>query len=211
MAENQNSPWTKTVLPLYGKRVRVWYKAVDALWYSSAGQRLLRIVVVHDPSHRRHDDCFFSTDLDQTPLEILTNFSLRWPPEVCFRDVQQFLGFEDPQNRVIRATQRTAPVIFYIYDLVVIWYAQSGYKLAPQSVLQRLWYKQKCSTSFEDLLRTLRTATWRGGFLGTPHWMRIREKSCSPLWNGRKWSRKMQNSSLAFVMLPFENSEPTQI
>jgi DDE superfamily endonuclease len=161
MAENKKWSWTKTALPLYGKRVRVWYKTVDALWYSSAGQRLLRIVVVRDPSHRRRDDCFFSTDIDLTPSEILTTFSLRWPLEVCFRDVKQFLGFEDPQNRVSRATKRTAPLIFYIYDLVVIWYAQSGYKLASHSVLQRLWYKQKRSTSFEDLLRTLRTATWR--------------------------------------------------
>ncbi len=161
MAEDSRSPWIKTTLRLYRKRVRVWYKTVDALWYSSAGQRLLRIVVVHDPSHRRRDDCFFSTNLKQTPPEILTKFSLRWPLEVCFRDVKQFLGFEDPQNRVSRATQRTAPLIFYIYDLVVIWYAQSGYKLAPQSTLHRLWYTQKCSTSFEDLLRTLRTATWQ--------------------------------------------------
>src|SRR5438876_12422164 len=96
------------------------------------------------------------THLEHTPSEILTTFSLRWPLEVCFRDVKQFLGFEDPQNRVSRATQRTAPLIFYIYDLVVIWYAQSGYKLAGSSTLRRLWYKQKNSTSFEDLLRTLR-------------------------------------------------------
>jgi hypothetical protein len=73
--------------------------------------------------------------------------------------VKQFLGFEDPQNRVSRATQRTAPLIFYIYDLAVIWYAMSGHRSARRSTLQRLWYKQKNSTSFEDILRTLRFAT----------------------------------------------------
>lgn len=161
LAADPRRPWVKTVLRLNGKKVRVWYKFVDALWYASAGQRLLRIVVVRDPSHRRRDDCFFSTHVEQTPSEILTTLSLRWPLEVCFRDAKQFLGFEDPQNRVSCATQRTAPLIFYIYDLVVLWYAQSGYKLAPQFTLRRLWYTQKCSTSFEDLLRTLRTATWR--------------------------------------------------
>jgi hypothetical protein len=41
--------------------------------------------------------------------------------------VKQFLGFDDPQNRVSQATQRTASLIFYIYDLAVIWYAQSGH------------------------------------------------------------------------------------
>ncbi len=161
MAESSKSPWIKTTVLLYGKQVKVWYKTVDALWYSSAGQRLLRIIVVHDPSHRRRDDCFFSTDLELIPPEILTNFSLRWPLEVCFRDVKQFLGFEDPQNRVSQATQRTAPLIFYIYDLAVIWYAKSGHQSARRSTLQRLWYKQKNSTSFEDILRTLRFATWQ--------------------------------------------------
>src|SRR6266566_2958497 len=161
MAENSKSPWIKTTVCLYGKEVKVWYKTVDALWYSSAGQKLLRIIVVHDPAHRRRDDCFFSTDRELTPPEILTNFSLRWPLEVCFRDVKQFLGFEDPQNRVSRATQRTAPLIFYIYDLAVIWYAKSGHRSARRSTLQRLWYKQKNSTSFEDILRTLRFATWQ--------------------------------------------------
>lgn len=95
----------KTAVRLYGKRVRVWFKSVDALWYSSAGQKLLRIVVVRDPSYRRRDDCFFSTNPEQTPSEILIWFSLRWPLEVCFRDVKQCLGFEDPQNRVSRVTR----------------------------------------------------------------------------------------------------------
>jgi hypothetical protein len=168
MAEDRNSPWIKTTLRLYGKRVRVWYKSVEALWYSSAGQRLLRIIVVRDPAHRRRDDCFFSTDRKLTPPEILTTFSLRWPLEVCFRDVKQFLGFEDPQNRVSRATQRTAPLIFYIYDLVVIWYAKCGHQWARKSTLQRLWYQQKSSTSFEDILRTLRYATWQERIFADP-------------------------------------------
>src|SRR5450755_3136267 len=58
-----------------------------------------------------------STDLTLKPGQILETFALRWPLEVRFRDVKQFPGFEDPQNRVSKATQRTAPLIFYIYDL----------------------------------------------------------------------------------------------
>jgi hypothetical protein len=168
MAQHPHSPWTKETLCLYGKPVKVWYKHRDAFWYSSAGPRLLRIVVVRDPSHRRRDDCFFSTDLTLTPAQILTTFSWRWPLEVCFRDVKQFLGFEDPQNRVSRATQRTAPLIFYVYDLVVLWYAQSGHQWRDQSALQRFWYSQKCSTSFEDILRTMRYATWHERIFDDP-------------------------------------------
>jgi hypothetical protein len=160
LAQDKKAKWIKPTITLYGKQVKLWYQSIDALWYPSAGQRLLRIVVVRDPSGRRRDDCFFSTDLTLTATQILELFSRRWPLEVCFRDVKQFLGFEDPQNRVAQATTRTAPLIFLVYDLVLLWHAQVGHRLAPKTVLERLWYPQKDSVSFEDILRTLRHATW---------------------------------------------------
>jgi len=39
---------------------------------------------------------------------MLELFSRRCPLEVCFRDVKQFLGFEDPQSGVAKVTTRTA-------------------------------------------------------------------------------------------------------
>src|SRR5712692_864259 len=56
MAQNKKANWTKTTVTLYGKQVKLWYLTIDALWYPSAGQQLLRIVVVHDPRGRRRDD-----------------------------------------------------------------------------------------------------------------------------------------------------------
>jgi hypothetical protein len=85
MAQDPQSSWIKTTVYLYGRKVKVCYKSIDALWYSSAGSRLLRVVVVHDPSGRRRDDCFFSTDLTLKPTQILETFAQRWPLEVCFR------------------------------------------------------------------------------------------------------------------------------
>lgn len=168
MAQDPRRSWIKATVWLYGRKVKLWYQSIDALWYSSAGSRLLRIVVVRDPRGRRRDDCFYSTDLTLTPARILEAFALRWPLEVCFRDVKQFLGFEDPQNRVSRAAQRTAPLILYIYDLVLLWYAQSGHLSATHSALNRPWYRQKASVSFEDVLRTLRHASWQEKIFGDP-------------------------------------------
>jgi hypothetical protein len=167
-AQNKKAKWIKTTATLYGKQVKLWYQTLDALWYPSAGQQLLRIVVVRDPSGRRRDDCFFSTDLTLTATQILEVFSRRWPLEVCFRDVKQFLGFEDPQNWVAKATTRTAPLIFFIYDLVLLWHTQSGFRLAAESALDRSWYPQKASISFEDILRTLRYATWQERIFSDP-------------------------------------------
>jgi hypothetical protein len=161
IAQDGRRRWIETKVVLYGRKVKVWYQTLDALWYSSAGQKLLRIVVVRDPRGHRRDDCFFSTDCTLTPEKILETFAWRWALEVCFRDVKQFLGFEDPQNWVSSATQRTAPLIFYIYDLAVLWYAQIGHRRANTAVIPRLWYRQKSSVSFEDILRTLRHASWQ--------------------------------------------------
>lgn len=120
------------------------------------------------------------------PPQILESFALRWPLEVCFRDVKQFLGFEDPQNRVPQATQRTAPLIFYIYDLALLWYAQSGHRLAHQSTLQRLWYQRKTTVSFEDILRTLRQATWHEKIFSDPRLDAHTRKILQPLMEWAK-------------------------
>ncbi len=181
MAQDSRSSWIKATVCLYGRQVKVWYQSIDALWYSSAGSRLLRIVVVHDPSGRRRDDCFFSTDLTLKPPQILETFALRWPLEVCFRDVKQFLGFEDPQNRVSRATQRTAPLIFYIYDLVLLWHAKSGHLSVPLSAIARPWYKRKTSVSFEDILRNVRQATWQEKIFSDPRLDAPTRKILEPL------------------------------
>src|SRR5260370_7870325 len=110
MAQNKKAKWIKTTLTLYGKQVKLWYQTIDALWYPSAGQQLLRIVVVHDPGGRRREDCFFSLDLTLTATQILETFSRRWPLEVCFRDFNPFLAFEDPQTWVPNVPIPTPPL-----------------------------------------------------------------------------------------------------
>jgi hypothetical protein len=181
MAQDGRRRWTEAKVFLYGRNLKVWYQTLDALWYSSAGQKLLRIVVVRDPRGRRRDDCFFSTNRTLTPVEILETFALRWPLEVCFRDVKQFLGFEDPQSWVSPATQRTAPLIFYIYDLVVLWYAKIGHPLGVAAAIPRLWYKKKSCVSFEDILRTLRHASWQEKIFRDPRLDEHTQKILEPL------------------------------
>ena len=49
MAQDGRRRWTEVNVFLYGRKVKVWYQTLDALWYSSAGQKLLRIVVARSP------------------------------------------------------------------------------------------------------------------------------------------------------------------
>ena len=144
---------------IYGKSVRVWYKACVALWYNSAGARTLRIVVVRDPSGRRKDDCFFTTDLSLSPKAILELFAMRWPLEVTFYNAKQCLGLEDPQNRTPKAVQRTAPLALYLYTLTILWFAEHGHFDLTAYRAMHPWYRQKQTPSFADILTCLRATS----------------------------------------------------
>ncbi|MCH7595426.1 MAG: transposase [Planctomycetes bacterium] len=168
LAKSKKVRWTKTRATLYGRRVRVWYKSCTALWYNSAGTRLLRIVVVRDPSLRRKDDCFFTTDLTLSPRAILELIAMRWPLEVAFYNAKQFLGLEDPQNRTPQAVQRTAPMALYLHTLVILWFAKHGRFNAEAYRRAHPWYVQKRTPSFADMLASLKRTSLRESISGYP-------------------------------------------
>jgi hypothetical protein len=161
LAKSKTVRWTKATVSLYGRRVRVWYKSCTALWYNSAGTRPLRIVVVRDPSGRRKDDCFFSTELNLSARAVLELFALRWPLEVAFYNSKQFLGLEDPQNRTPQAVRRTAPFALYLHTLVILWFAEHGRFDVQAYRGTHPWYRQKRTPSFADMLTCLKAASLR--------------------------------------------------
>lgn len=159
LAKSKKAKWKKVRVNIYGRRVRVWFKTCDALWYNSAGTRLLRIVVVRDPSGKRKDDCFFSTDRKLSGTAVLELFAKRWPLEVAFYNAKQWLGFEDPQNRAPLAVQRTAPLALCLHTLVILWFAKHGRFDLKAYRKARPWYRQKSTPSFADMLECLRAAS----------------------------------------------------
>lgn len=163
LAEDATIPWTEIRAFLYGKWVTTWVKGIQALWYTTAGERLLSIVIVRDPSGKRHDEAFFSTDLTLSMAQVLERFSLRWTLETLFENSKQCLGFEDPQNRTELAVQRTAPFALLMTGLTVLWFAQNWE--AAMAFLPEVgpWYPQKpqVGISFADMLAALRRMSLR--------------------------------------------------
>jgi hypothetical protein len=153
--------WRTGTAALYGRAVTVQYFTYTALWYGALRDQVMRIVVVRDPAHRRHDEAFFCTDPAVHPLTILETYAHRWTLEVTFRDCKQFLGLEDPQNQTATAVQRTAPFAFVVYDLVLLWAAAQAPEAPTTCWLPRPWYRHKTTPSFVDLLTALRRAGWR--------------------------------------------------
>ena len=121
----------------------------------------MRIVVVRDPSGRRKDDCFFSTDLSLSAKAILELFAMRWPLEVAFYNAKQFLGLQDPQNRTPQAVQRTAPLALYRHTLVILWFAEHGRFDVEAYRRAHPWYRTKRTPSFADMLACLKMASLR--------------------------------------------------
>ena len=172
LAASRKVSWTKTTVDIYGRTVKIWLKTMQALWYGSAGERPVTMVVTRDPSGKWRNDCFFTTDLTMTPVEIIETIAKRWALEVTFRDAKQCLGFEEPQSRTPKAVERTAPVAMVLYSATVLWYARAGRALRERWFPERPWYsrkkRQNRTASFGVCLATLRQASWMEMNLGDP-------------------------------------------
>jgi DDE superfamily endonuclease len=157
-AADATKAWTELVFDQFGFHATVQVKTQQALYYKSGGQRLLTIVLVRDVLGQRPDQMFYCTKLDWDARQILSSYAYRWAIECTFENCKQFLGLEDPANRLPRAVTRTAPMAFVLYSLVIVWTQQTGFRFVRFP--RRPWYKRKKEASFADLLTTLRRVSY---------------------------------------------------
>jgi len=157
-AADANSPWTELDFDQFGLHARLAVKTQQALYYKSGGQRLLTIVLTRDLEGKRPDQMFYCTNLDWSARQILSLYACRWAIECTFEACKQFLGLEDPANRLPLAVQRTAPMALFLYTVVVVWFHQIGHRFLRFPF--RPWYRRKQEPSFADLLTTLRRVSY---------------------------------------------------
>jgi hypothetical protein len=148
----------RLTLAIYGRQDRARVNTALACVFAVPG-RLLRIVAVEPLTGGRKPQAFYSTCANASAAHVLTWYALRWSIEVAFHDGKQHLGFEDPQGWTRRAVERTAPMAFLMYGLVIVWFIKEGHRhyQAPQ----RPWYTSKREASFADMLATLRRTSVR--------------------------------------------------
>jgi hypothetical protein len=128
------------------------------LWYRVNKTDLVRLVIVRDPDGIEPDDYFFTTDLDATPAEVVTRYATRWAIEVCFRDVKQDLGGQNPQSWKRKGPERAAALSLWLHATIWCWYLTThptGGTWTP-----RPWYRTKATPSFLDALAALRRVLW---------------------------------------------------
>jgi hypothetical protein len=173
--------WRRLTVTLYGRTLTTQVFTLTALWYAALREQPLRLVVVRDPQGRRQDEAFFCTDLTRDAPFILEGYARRWTLEVAYHDTKQWLGLEDPQNQTSLAVQRTAPMAFVVYDLVLLWYAAQVRDHAAPAWVARPWYRQKATPSFLDMLTAVRRAGWQRA-LSAAAWPPRRRQKAGTAW-----------------------------
>jgi len=114
-ANDPKQPWTELAFDQFGLHARLAVKTQQALYYKAGGQRLLTIVLTRDLQGKRPDQMFYCTKLDWDARHILSAYACRWAIECTFENCKQFLGLEDPANRLPKAVRRTAPMALLLY------------------------------------------------------------------------------------------------
>jgi hypothetical protein len=157
-AEDSNQPWTELKFHQFGLHATLAVKTIQALYYKSGGDRLLTIVLVRDLKGGRPDQMFYCTKLDWDVRQILSTYACRWAIECTFENCKQLMGLGEQANRVPKAIERTAPMAFFLYSVVVVWFHQVGHKFVRFPF--RPWYRRKQEPSFADMLTTLRRVSY---------------------------------------------------
>jgi hypothetical protein len=156
-AAHQND-WTEAQIDQRGKQITRQVLTRDVLWYRVNKQRLVRLVIVRDPDGIEHDDYFFTTDISTTGGQVTTRYAGRWPIEVCYRDVKQDLGGQDPQSWKRQGPERAACLSLWLHATIWCWYLDTHPD--GRTWIPRPWYGHKTTPSFLDALAALRRVLW---------------------------------------------------
>jgi len=160
--DDQRWGWTDLRLrhPKGEKGLRV--KVVGpCCWYASAGQRTLQVILVRDPEGKWRDETLLSTDVGLSAQEVVAGYLRRWSVEVAYCESKQLLGFHDPMVWSEKGVERAHPLVWFVANLVVLWYATTGQD-EPAAQRHRPWYLDKVGPTFADMLACCRLHLWQG-------------------------------------------------
>jgi hypothetical protein len=185
MAQSAAARWRRVSVAMYGREVEVLVLSFAATWFSVTGPRPLRVVITRDPSGRLANRAFFSTESNDSAEDVLARYARRWSLEVTFAAAKQRLGLEEPRNgwwrrargrrrafkkagpesrgdRGRKAAERTVPLIFVAYGIVLVWYLAHGQpaKDVARARRARPWDTEKREPAYGDMLAALRRELW---------------------------------------------------
>ena len=115
-------------------------------------------MLVRDPQGEYDPQAFLSTDVDHTPLQILTWFVRRWRMEVTIEEARAQLGMETQRQWSDLAIARTTPVLLGMFSIVTLM-ADRLIKSQTMPVRTAAWYRKELPT-FADAIALARRCLW---------------------------------------------------
>jgi hypothetical protein len=132
-----------------------------ALWYHTGLPPVpIRWVLVRDPRGKFPTQALLCTDVEATPLQILSWFVLRWQLETTFHAARAHLGVETQRQWSERAIARTTPALLGLFSLVTL-LAHQPMSSSTVPRQQTAWYT-KATPTFSDALALVRRQLWTG-------------------------------------------------
>ena len=157
-AEASPDQWKTVTIDHRGTPIERLVHVRDVLWYQVNKTGLVRLVIVRDPDGIQRDDFFVTSDLTNSGAEVASRYAGRWPIEVCFRDVKQDLGGQDPQSWKRQGPERAASLSLWLHALIWYWYLDAH--PTGRTWIPRPWYPGKKTPSFLDALAAIRRVHW---------------------------------------------------
>lgn len=158
----KKTPWRRVLVSQwYGRGAyQVDITTGTAVWFHTGMPAVpLRWVLVRDPASKLDPKAFLCTDLQASPLDILSWFVRRWSVEVTFEEVRRHLGVETQRQWSDLAIARTTPCLLSLFSLVTL-LADRLYESQGFFVRTAAWYRKALPT-FSDALATVRRCWWQ--------------------------------------------------
>jgi len=157
LAADESVPWERVTATLYGREQSVEYKTVQAPWARVCGALSLRIVVVRCAVGELPLRVFFDTDGAREVRALLESYAFtRWPIEVTFRDLKQWLGLAEAGVRREASVLRVVPFVGMVFSLLGLWHLHSPVASLALTRTDRPWYRTKETVAFADILQVAR-------------------------------------------------------
>jgi hypothetical protein len=163
-AVRKATKWERMTIPGWRTKDGRAEREVDvatrtALWSAHGKTMPVRWVLTRDPTGRAETHVFVCSDPEQSALQILTWYAMRWAVEPTFQEARRHLGFETQRQWSDRAIHRTTPLLLGLFSLVTLWAAEQVARTGKLAVLGAAWYR-KPDPTFADCLAVVRQVLW---------------------------------------------------
>ncbi len=155
-----DTTWQRLTLDWYGQGEQTLEICTGtALWYRAGFAPLpIRWVLTRDPQGKRPPKALFSTNQGLTAEQIVRTFMKRWCLETTFEESRAHLGIETQRQWSDLAIDRTTPLLFGLYSLVVL-FGRAFHPDGCVPLAQAAWYHKPAAT-FHDVLAAVRRQFW---------------------------------------------------